>query len=831
MTDPKSLNYDQAAQQVRDAWCQAHPAAADAVQSWPQAVLDDAVIVSVDGTLYRVPYAADDASVLFAEPDGWVPVTVAYVPVTVAPVVEALADAAVEQQAEAAATPDNPDPDMDGDDDTDPMGDTDALGDDDPDPFKAATQNKDGCTAACFLVADDPKKPSTWHLQVKGPDGKPDHRLMGAAYAALTTGYRGNTYDGPNKREALAKLKKLYAAEKMPWPGKDDGATKDEGADDTEPTMKSLPVAFATDSTKWMPIDNPYVIRVPGVRWSGQDLVGDTFDRDTDIGRSRSFVGMPAYYDHAQRGIKSQIGQVVGAEEDDEGIDFLVELDRSRQYVDDIRKLYREKALGGSTGAPGHLVTRTGGKLKRWVISEISVTPTPAEPRTHASFKTAPIQETSMSDNPTTGASVEDIGALKSAVSALTTETTALKAELTELKALPATKATDLGGAIGGGLNARADEIAGDYHYMKALRSFSFAGQPTREQEYPEGVFGGFVKAVFNTYKASRTVAGDAIKAIEEIYGASSDNEAAKSLGTSAGVSGAYLIPEQFIPTLMQIARQNDVIYGRTMVIPADGGEIVIPALDLSGSFVEGQSQYYGGVTIAWSSDDADPTLTQPNFNQIRLKTNAMKATTRIKNQLMMRSAISIDAVVSNLLGSAIGRARDYAILRGTGVGQPLGVLNSPATIDAGGSAIDFPTLNGMEDSVIPERDENYIWVIHTKKRSSINTLQQTNNTLVTYLPDLRGKPGRQLLGREVVYTDKLPYSASDVSNTVNLIDPTAIVVAEFQGIALAVSDQARFEQDETVIRAILSLDAQPWMKSKIAVTSDPLYVSGFVTI
>lgn len=67
-----------------------------------------------------------------------------------------------------------------------------------------------------FLVVEDEEKPSTWHLPVKR-NGKPDHRLMGAAKAALTVGYRGQKYQGAQKEEALKKLKALYEAEKMTW--------------------------------------------------------------------------------------------------------------------------------------------------------------------------------------------------------------------------------------------------------------------------------------------------------------------------------------------------------------------------------------------------------------------------------------------------------------------------------------------------------------------------------------------------------------------------------------------------------------------------------------
>ena len=68
-----------------------------------------------------------------------------------------------------------------------------------------------------YLVVEDPDKKSTWHLPVK-KNGQPDHRLMGAAWAALHGGYRGNKYDGPNRAEAIKKLRSLYKSEKMDTP-------------------------------------------------------------------------------------------------------------------------------------------------------------------------------------------------------------------------------------------------------------------------------------------------------------------------------------------------------------------------------------------------------------------------------------------------------------------------------------------------------------------------------------------------------------------------------------------------------------------------------------
>ena len=73
--------------------------------------------------------------------------------------------------------------------------------------------------AGHYLVIEDPAQVSTWHLRVRNVAGELDHRLMGAAWAALHGGYRGNKYEGPGKQAAIASLKKLYAQEDMPLPG------------------------------------------------------------------------------------------------------------------------------------------------------------------------------------------------------------------------------------------------------------------------------------------------------------------------------------------------------------------------------------------------------------------------------------------------------------------------------------------------------------------------------------------------------------------------------------------------------------------------------------
>jgi hypothetical protein len=67
-----------------------------------------------------------------------------------------------------------------------------------------------------YLVVDEEGK---GHLPVRdSPDGPLNHHLMGAAWAALHGGYRGNKYEGPGKEAAIEKLKSLYRSEGMELP-------------------------------------------------------------------------------------------------------------------------------------------------------------------------------------------------------------------------------------------------------------------------------------------------------------------------------------------------------------------------------------------------------------------------------------------------------------------------------------------------------------------------------------------------------------------------------------------------------------------------------------
>lgn len=113
------------------------------------------------------------------------------------------------------------------------------------------------------------------------------------------------------------------------------------------------------------------------------DLTGDFFTKDTDIEYSEN---MPVFYHHGMNNvIKRRVLGRAKITPDEVGLFTESQLNLRDEYEQEIYKLAEAGKLGYSSGALSHLVDREpAGKamfIKSWVIGEVSLTPTPAEPR------------------------------------------------------------------------------------------------------------------------------------------------------------------------------------------------------------------------------------------------------------------------------------------------------------------------------------------------------------------------------------------------------------------------------------------------------------------
>lgn len=124
------------------------------------------------------------------------------------------------------------------------------------------------------------------------------------------------------------------------------------------------------------------------------DLTGEYFSQETYFGDDKLKQKF-AVYDHALNELQNELadyappdpilGVATFLEKNDTGRWFEVELDRANAYHDFVMELHKRGRLGVSSRTlPGSKMksVTADGHITRWPEVEISLTPTPAEPRT-----------------------------------------------------------------------------------------------------------------------------------------------------------------------------------------------------------------------------------------------------------------------------------------------------------------------------------------------------------------------------------------------------------------------------------------------------------------
>lgn len=312
------------------------------------------------------------------------------------------------------------------------------------------------------------------------------------------------------------------------------------------------------------------------------------------------------------------------------------------------------------------------------------------------------------------------------------------------------------------------------------------------------------------------------IKRLDRVYGA------IKSVDGELGTSGGFLVPPQFIPTLMEAAGEESIIRSRAYRQPMSSRTLTIPALDQQRTYSAGQTAYAGGVQLQWTAEEGTVSETSPFFKEVNLEAWKLSGVTYVTNEMMADSAVGLESLLVRLFGRAVGYIEDFNFIQGDGVNKPLGITNAPAAVTSGSSTVTAANLFGMMSRLFPDSMSRAVWIAHISQLPTIYALQNANNSLLTFLPDLRGKPGAQLLGLPLFFTDKAP--GASAAGKVILADLSYYVVGDRQQMQVAMSEHAAFTTDRTAWRVVHRVDGQPWIQGSVPISASAAEnVSAFV--
>ena len=299
-----------------------------------------------------------------------------------------------------------------------------------------------------------------------------------------------------------------------------------------------------------------------------------------------------------------------------------------------------------------------------------------------------------------------------------------------------------------------------------------------------------------------------------------------RDMNMGVGAQGGFLVPEQFSNALKMIDEQSAIFRPRAQVIPAGDppdAAITIPALDQSGA-----NGVYAGVTVQWIAEGATKPETEPGFREIKLEPQEVAAHTVLTDKLLRNSAAA-GALVQSLLRKAIIGAEEDTFLSGTGVGQPLGIINHPAAITiarAGANAIAYADIVNMFARA--KFGGKLAWIASQTTLPQLMTMVDTSSHLIWQASAREGTPGT-LLGLPFLLNDQSPVLGTE--GDLILVDLDYYLIKDGSGISISASEHPLFTQNRTIIKAFWNVDGQPWLTTPLLARDGVSTVSPFVVL
>ena len=313
------------------------------------------------------------------------------------------------------------------------------------------------------------------------------------------------------------------------------------------------------------------------------------------------------------------------------------------------------------------------------------------------------------------------------------------------------------------------------------------------------------------------------------------DEDAAENLKDMSGATGAaggFLIPVENYGQLMAVAAPLSVIRPRATKIRMRRRQVTIPMLDQT-KVPAGFPSYFGGIQVFWAEEGSQKPASDPAFRNFTLTAHKLVGYTRASDELL-DDADGLSDFLGGPMGfpGAIAWAEDYAFLHGSGVGQPLGVLNSAATLAvtrATSTKIEYADVAAM---VARFMGTNPVWVASITVKEALLTMsgpKATNNEGFYLWGNAEKGVPDQLMGYPIFFTDKVP--ALGTKGDLGLYDFSKYVIGDRQATTFETSKQERFQFDQTSFRAVHRVDGTPWLNAPITLVDGTTKVSPFVTI
>lgn len=285
------------------------------------------------------------------------------------------------------------------------------------------------------------------------------------------------------------------------------------------------------------------------------------------------------------------------------------------------------------------------------------------------------------------------------------------------------------------------------------------------------------------------------------------------SFGSTVPADGGFLIPEELRSDLLQLAIEDSIVRSRAQVIPMSSLALPIPTVDETSR----ATSLFGGIVAYWTEEGAAATESQARFGAVRLEAKKLVIYCEAPNELIA-DADAFAAFISNNLPRALAFEEDDAFLTGSGVGEPLGVLNAGSsgtiavTRTASGNAIEFADIVNVFSRLLPASYSKAVWLCAPDVLPNLLSITAPGGGQPGWLTGMQAIEGvpMTILGRPLIVTEKVPALSS--RGDLSLIDFSHYLLGDRQTIQADSSPHFKFSSDKTAYKILERVDGRPWV-------------------
>ena len=296
---------------------------------------------------------------------------------------------------------------------------------------------------------------------------------------------------------------------------------------------------------------------------------------------------------------------------------------------------------------------------------------------------------------------------------------------------------------------------------------------------------------------------------------------------------GGFLLPEGMAPGVLSTSFDADPTASRVTSVPMQTQTVKFNArVDKNHT-----SSVSGGLQVYRGEETQAASASRTQMEQVKLEAEKLQGLAYASEELLERSPISFTSILEAGFNDEFASKMFDEKLNGSGVGRPLGILNSPCLVTVakeGGQTAD--TVNGTNIVKMRARAHNFersIWLANHDTYVSLVSahIAGTNGDVFIFHPGNGSDVPATLLGRPIFFTE---YAKT-------LGDAGDIVLGDWsqylwgtmgsQNPRRAESIHVRFTEHERTFKFWSYSDGQPWWKTALTPKNGANTLSPFVTL